>query len=145
MGSSLIMSEYTTLSTYNRSKKGSPSWYGAAVPLALGTSAHACHMVQTYFKTQKPALGPLTSASWQGKEWEDTLGGVAAAPGRAEPHPSPFQQMRARAGEAGGGEGEACHLVLYYCFVFPSWFSLPCYYPWLQDVVFVTKTLSFSP
>lgn len=73
MGSSLIMSEYTTLSTYNRSKKGSPSWYGAAVPLALGTSAHACHMVQTYFKTQKPALGPPTSASWQGKEWEDTL------------------------------------------------------------------------
>lgn len=45
MGSSLIMSEYTTLSTYNRSVKGSPPRYGAAVPLALGTSAHAYHMV----------------------------------------------------------------------------------------------------
>lgn len=141
-----MMSKCTALSTCNRSVKNLT--HAGQQCHWLWTYAHTCTArVLLHLKTQRPALPPPVSASGWGKEWEDTgtrRCGSCPRENRA-PSPSP-QQRRARGWEGRGrGEGDACHLVLYHCFVCPSWFPLPCYYPLLQDTVFVVKNLIFSP
>lgn len=112
--------------------------------LALGTCTHAYHMVHAALWNTKASPVASRFCVLTGKgvgghtHWE-----VWQLP-QGEQSPALFQRMRARGWERlGEGERAACHLVLYYCFVFPSRFSLLCYYPQLQDIVFVTQTLFF--
>ena len=155
-GSSLVMSEHPALSTYTSPPRGGKP----CLQLGPGAQPHK-HITRftLHLKAQKPARRPSASAPWQGKEWEGPHGGCGSPwqgrewegpHGRCGSWPREntalslpiFQGVGARGpGEAGEGEGVARHLVLHCCFVFPSPFSLPCYYPWLRDIVFVTKTL----
>lgn len=140
-GSSLVMSEHPALSTY-RGQGGTSPPRGGKQCSQLGPRAEP-HKHITWFmlhlKTQKSALRPRDRE----RSGRTHTGSVAAAPGRTQPWPS----LSGKGWESGAqerlgeGEGDAGHLALSSCFVSASPFFLPCYYPWLQDIVFVTKTL----
>lgn len=144
MGSSSLMCKCTTLSTCN----GSPLPHAGQQCYRLWAQAHTyTTRVPPHLKAQRPALPPSLSASGWGKEWEDPSTRRCGSRPRENRVPFPSPQWRSARGWEGLGEGEggAYHLVLYYCFVCPSWFPLPCYYPLLQDTVFVVETLFFPP
>ena len=139
-GSSLVMSEHPALSTY-RGRGGTSPLRAGKQCSQLGPQAEP-HKHITWFmlhlKTLKSALRPPDRES----SGRTHTGSVAAAPARTQPWPSLSSKGWESAAQErpGEGEGDACHLALS-CFVSASPFFLPCYYPWLQDIVFVTKTL----
>lgn len=102
MGSSLIMSKYTALSTCSRSGKNPyPMWGGGVT--GSGPMAHrgtTCFLLP--LRTQRPALPPPISASWQGMGWEGTL------PWRREQSTIPLPAS----GEPGAGRGWGRGLLL---------------------------------
>lgn len=147
MGSSLLMCKCTTLSTCNGSLKNRyPMPGGSATGSGhkrTGIPPGSCH---TWKHKGQPCRLLFLPLDGERSGRTQVLGGVAAAPGRTECHPPPPPvEERQGLGGTGGGEGGAYHLVLYHCFVCPSWFPLPCYYPLLQDTVFVVETLFFLP
>lgn len=143
-GSSLIMSKFPTLSPYTRSMKDlpSPRWEAVLMAPGMGTRALSRGLCCTVkHKSQPCGLQFLPLDRERSRRTHTRRCGSCPRENTALSL-SLFQGMRARGWERHGqGQGDTCRLVLYDCFVFPSWLSLPCYYPWLQDIVFVTKTL----
>lgn len=128
-----------TLSSYNRSMKHRCPLLGSRNTAA--GYIHTCTSHGVCCTLTKPALWPpkppgLPPGKGVGGH---TLGGVAAALAEQSPIPPSPLRTRARGGREWGRGGATCHLLPYYCFVFPSRFSLPCYYPGLQDIVVLHK------